>query len=553
MSKLTLLACSFVLFTFAIIGKLAYIQIFSSDRYSSNIYLKTQRIDPSRGEIFDRHGDPLVLNKTLYKLIVEPKNVKNKDILMMKLDKALGIGMATLEAKFAPNRDWIPIKSDIELSVKQKIDKLDLDGVIFEDSEKRYYPESSVAAHLMGFVGKDDKADDVGYFGLEGYFDKDLDGLPGLVKTERDVFGKPIFVGVQDVVTGENGRDLILTIDKTAQMLVKKHLKSAVEKYGAESGCVIIMDPYSGGIIAMSCLPDYDPDNYGEFTQDSFINPAISVAFEPGSIFKPTIMALALEKKAVKPSDTIVENGPVKIGSYTISNWDNKYKGEITMSQILEYSSNIGMVAIASKLKQSEIQKGLSDYGFGAKTGIDLQGEALGLVKNKSSWYKIDNATVAFGQGIAVTPIQMLTAFASLVNGGWIVKPYTVIEMRSDQGVKRIKPVRLRRILSEKTSREVKTMLKAAVEHGEVKWKIPSGYEFGGKTGTAQIPIEGRYDATQTIASFVGFVPYDKPRFIALVTIRKPQTSQWGSETAAPLFFDIARELLVYYGIPPKN
>lgn len=553
MSKLFFLFCTFSIFILAIIGKLAFIQLFSSDDYSSNIYLKTERINPSRGEIFDRHGDPLVMNRTLYKVIVEPKNIKDKEKLIWKLDKLLKIGTATLEAKLALDKSWIPLKSGVELEDKQKVEKLKLPGVIFEEEEKRFYPEASVAAHLMGFVGKDDKASDIGYFGLEGYFDKDLNGLPGLVKTERDVFGKPIFVGVQDVVKGENGRDLILTIDKTTQMLVKKHLKLAVEKYQAESGCVIIMDPYSGAIIAMSCLPDYDPSTYGSFSSDSFINPAVSIPFEPGSIFKPTIMALALEKNAVTPSDTITESGPIRVGSYTISNWDNKYKGKLSMSQILEYSSNIGMVKVASKMKEATIQKGLSDYGFGKRTGIDLQGEAIGLVKNKDAWYPIDKATVAFGQGIAVTPIQMLTAFASLVNGGWIVKPYTVLEMRSDEGTKHIKPVRLRRILSERTSKQIKRMLSASVEHGEVKWKIPKGYKFGGKTGTAQIPIEGHYDPTKTIASFVGFVPNNKPRFIGLVTIRKPLTSQWGSETAAPLFFDIARELLVYYGVPPEQ
>lgn len=553
MPKLPLFFAAFLLLFIGIIGKLAYIQLFSSDTVSNNIYLKTERISPSRGLIFDRHGDPLAMNKTVYKLFAEPKNMTNKHAALTKLDRVLHMGSATLEAKLFNDKQWVPVTSGLDLKTRRKVEKLNIKGLVFEEEEKRFYPEASVAAHLLGFVGKDDKANDVGYFGIEGYFNKDLGGLPGLVKSERDVFGKPIFIGVQDVVRGENGRDLTLTIDKTVQMIVKKHLKIAIEKFQAESGCVVIIDPYSGEVIAMSCLPDFDPDTYGKFPANLYENPAVSIPFEPGSIFKPLIMAVALEEKVVKPTTKINETGRITIGSYQIANWDDKYKGVLTMTDVIKYSSNIGMVKVASKMKKETIQKYLQAYGFGERSGIDLQGEAYGLVKNTKSWYPIDQATIAFGQGIAVTPIQMIRAFASLVNGGWMVRPYTVLAMKSDSGTTLVKPERVRRVISEKTSRQIRQMLAAAVEHGEVKWKIPKGYQFGGKTGTAQIPIEGHYDPTKTIASFVGFVPLNKPRFIALVTLRKPATSQWGSETAAPVFFDIARELLVYYSIPQEQ
>ncbi len=549
MPKLSLIFYGFLILILAIIGKLAYIQLFSSDSFASNIYLQTQRIKPTRGEIYDRHGDPLVLNKMYYKLIAEPKNIKDKQEVIDKLDDLLKIGESTLEAKLLNDKAWVPLQTGLTLNDKKKVEKLDIDGLLFEEEDHRFYPEASTAAHLIGFVGKDDKANNIGYFGVEGYFHKDLSGLPGLVKSERDVFGKPILIGVQDVVKGENGRDLYLTIDKTVQLIVKKHLKSAVDRFQAESGCVVILEPYSGEVIAMSCLPDFDPENYGQSPEELFVNPAVSIPFEPGSIFKPLIMAAALEEKVIKPTSRFNESGPITIGSYTIRNWDDKYKGILTMGDVIKYSSNIGMVHVSSKLKKEAIQKYLKNFGFGAQTGIDLQGEAYGLVKNDKSWYPIDSATVSFGQGIAVTPIQMITAFASLINGGWMVKPYTVLEMKSDTTSKLVRPDKVRRVISESTSKQIKRMLAGSVEGGEVKWKIPEGYKFGGKTGTAQIPIEGHYDPTQTIASFVGFVPLDRPKFIALVTLRKPKTSQWGSETAAPVFFDIARELLVYYNI----
>ena len=553
MRNIQLFFWSFIILLIIIIGKLGLIQLFSSDDYASNIYLQTERIAPKRGEIFDRHADPLVLNKTYYKLIANPRSIKNKHEVIAKLNSLLSIGQSTLEAKLLNNRQWVPVAGGLDLSKKRNIEKLKIQGLLFEEEERRFYPESSTSAHLLGFVGKDERASDIGYFGIEGYFNKDLSGLPGLIKTERDVFGKPIFVGVQEVVKGENGRDLYLTIDKTVQILVKKHLKTAVEKYQAESGCAVVLEPYSGAVIAISCLPDYDPENYSKFSADLFINTAVSVSFEPGSIFKPLIMAAALNEKKVKPSTKINETGPVAIGSYTIANWDSKYKGVLTMEDVIKYSSNIGMVKVASRMKKETIQKYLKNYGFGEKTGIDLQGEDSGLVKNEKSWYPIDSATVAFGQGIAVTPIQRIRAFASLVIGGWMVKPYTVMEIKSDSQKKLIKSQRIKRVISEKTSRQIKKMLAAAIEHGEVKWKIPKGYTFGGKTGTAQIPVEGHYDPTKTIASFVGFVPLNKPRFIALIALKKPTTSQWGSETAAPVFFDIARELLVYYSMPPDK
>lgn len=533
-----------------VVIRLFYIQLLQSDRPGGNQYLKTQRIKPMRGIIYDRHGDPLVLNKTYYKLIFEPKNIKNKEKTISKIDTLLNIGEATLEAKIYNDKVWVPVKDGIDISMRKKIEKLNIIGLSFEDSDRRFYPESSIAAHLIGFAGKDDLADTIGYFGIEGYYNKDLSGLPGLVKTERDVFGKPIFIGIQNIVKGEDGRSITLTIDKTVQSIVKKHLKTAIEKFQAESGCVILLEPYSGEIIALSCLPDYDPNKYNEFSDELYTNQAVSTPFEPGSIFKPLIMAAALNEKTVKMSDTITETGRINIGSYSIANWDDKYKGTLTMTQIIEYSSNIGMVKVASTLKEKKIQKYLKLYGFGDRTGVDLQGEAYGLVKETKNWYPIDSATISFGQGIAVTPIQMISAFAALVNGGTLVKPHVVLKMQSSSSTKWVKPEHIRKVITTKTSREIVSMLKQAVEHGEVKWKIPSGYTFGGKTGTAQIPIEGHYDPTKTIASFVGFVPLKKPKFIALVTLRKPAVSQWGSETAAPLFFSIASELVVYYNIP---
>jgi cell division protein FtsI/penicillin-binding protein 2 len=336
-------------------------------------------------------------------------------------------------------------------------------------------------------------------------------------------------------------------------MIAKKRLNEGMEKFGAKEGCVITMNPKTGEILALVCLPDFDPEKYGDFNEGFFKNPTISTLYEPGSIFKPLIMGAAINEKILKPDDIYNETGPIRIGNYSINTWDSTYEGNITMTRILEKSSNVGMVYVGEKLGNKKLLEYIDKFGVGEKTGIDLQGETTGIVKKEGQIYPIDYSTMTFGQGIVVTPIQMIRAFASLVNGGKLMQPYVVKQIVSESGdVKEIKPVIERQVISEKSSFIMRKMLQSTVEHAEVKWKRPRGYKIGGKTGTAQIPVEGHYDPSKTIASFVGFAPVDDPKFITLVMFKEPKTSPWGSETAAPVFFDIARELLVYYNIAPE-
>ncbi|KXK12277.1 MAG: Stage V sporulation protein D [Microgenomates bacterium OLB23] len=345
----------------------------------------------------------------------------------------------------------------------------------------------------------------------------------------------------------------MLTIDKTTQMIVKRELQAAMEKYRAQRGCVTVADPRTGEILAMSCLPDFDPDNYFKFSQNEFRNPIVSDTFEPGSIFKPLIVAAALEEKVIQADDTYDEKGPIQMGQYYIRTWNDEYNGTISISRILQTSSNVGMVYIGEKLGNEKILTYLDKFGFGKQTGIDLQGEVETRIKPKKMWYPIDFATVTFGQGIAVSQIQMITAFSSLINGGYMVKPYVVKELVTENGEsKEIKPKKLRRVISEKTSKSIIKMLEETVKHGEAKWDVPKGYRIGGKTGTAQIAVSGKYDATKTNASYIGFAPAQDPKFIILVSLSQPETSQWASETAAPLFFSIAKNLFVEYNIAPN-
>ncbi|MEX1052286.1 MAG: penicillin-binding protein 2, partial [Patescibacteria group bacterium] len=301
------------------------------------------------------------------------------------------------------------------------------------------------------------------------------------------------------------------------------------------------------------CLPDYDLEKYYEFSDAFFLNNAISNLYEPGSTFKPFIMAAALEEKKLKPTDVYNEEGPIDIGKYTIRTWDNKYEGRISATRILEKSSNVGMVWVGEKLGDKNIISYLKKFGMDTATGIDLQGEAKPIFKTNNQWYPIDYATATFGQGIAVTPIQMITAFSSLINGGELIQPRIVKKIISGDSEKEVDKKVLRKTISVNTSEAIKKMLYSTVENGEYKWVKPEGYKIGGKTGTAQIPIAGSYEASKTIASFIGFAPINNPKFIALVVLREPKTSIYGSETAAPLFFDIAKDLFVYYNIGPED
>lgn len=553
MNKLSVLFTIYLAIFIAIILKLFFIQIIASERYSSTNYLKTQQIVPHRGVLLDRNGEPFALNQTLYRLYVEKKFVTDKEELINSLDEVLAIGTATLSAKLDSTRDWIAITNGVDKEKKEKLEKKHKETLRFEAYESRYYPEASLSAHMTGFVGGDDAGGITGYFGLEGYYQKDLAGLPGIIRTERDLFGNPILIGVQNKLDGEDGRNLTTTIDKTVQYMAKNKLKAGIERYRAKEGCIVVANPNTMEILAMTCLPDFDPNTYGDFDASTYKNPVVSTLYEPGSIFKPLIVAAGLNEGAIQSTDTYNETGPIEISGSEIETWDKKYEGEISMTRILEKSSNVGMVYIGERLGHENLLKYIDLYGFGEKTGIDVQGEVARSIKKEQNWYEIDYAAATFGQGIVVTPIQMVRAFSAIINGGWLMQPYVVGKVTSADGsVKETKPKKIRQVISGRTSYQIRAMLQRTVENAEVKFDKITGFAIGGKTGTAQVAIRGTYDPSKTIASFIGFAPVDDPKFVALVMYREPQSSIWGSETAAPTFFDLARELLVYYNIAPK-
>jgi cell division protein FtsI/penicillin-binding protein 2 len=515
-------------------------------------YLATRRLDPERGKIYDRNGQPLVMNEMLYRLFLEPQLIADPSLTTSRISQILSIGEATISAKIDKTKEWVAVTTGVTADQRQQLINTKLPGLGFDEMWNRYYPDASIAAHIVGFVGKTDAGDDIGRSGVEGFYQKDLAGLPGLIRSDVDLLGKPIFLGTQERIDPENGRDLYLTIDKGVQAITKARLKKGLEQYEAQQGCAIIANPNTMEILALSCLPDYDPQTYFSFSDSAFRDGAISDAYEPGSTFKPLVMAAAIDAGLITPDTTYDETGPVQIGEYAIHTWNNQYGGHQTMTNVLERSSNVGMVFVGQKLGNDRLYQSILNFGFGTPTGIDLEGEATGDIKPRSAWYPIDYATATFGQGLAVTPIQMLRAFSAVVNGGKLMRPYVVKELRGGK-VQTIEPLVQGTVITPKTSDAMKKMLLATILNGETKNLRPKGYQIGGKTGTAQIPIQGHYDATNTIASFIGFSPIAHPRFIGLVIIKSPKASEWGAETAAPIFFDIAKDLIVYYNIAPEQ
>lgn len=538
--------------------RLFYWQIVRASELASlgqSQYGQNVKLVPKRGEIRTSDGFPLASNKVSYLVFANPKEIKEKDKTAKLLAPILEKDTASISAFLDLNRYWIALASKVTTLQKEDVEKLNLPGIGFDDQSIRFYPEASIGAKLLGFVGKNELGDDVGQFGLEGYYDRQLRGKEGVAKQIHDALGRPILAKLNSSTGEIDGRNLNLHVDRVLQFILEDELKSGIEQYGAVGGMAAMMDPKTGGILAMATFPSFDPAKYFEHSLEEFKNGFITDTYEPGSTFKPLIMAAAINEGLVKP-DTVCPNcnGPIEIGGYSIKTWNDKYQENLTMNQAIQYSDNTGMVFVGQKLGLDKMLSYFDKYGLGKATGIDLQGEVTPAIRPRSNWYPIDIATASFGQGISITPIELLVAFSSLANKGIRMEPHVVASVETPEGeVIHIPPKKLNQPVSEKTAKIMTEILVNAVEKGEAKWAKPKGYRIAGKTGTAQIPVEGHYDPNKTIPSFVGYAPADDPKFVMLVVLDRPTKSIYGSETAAPIFFRIAKKALTYYNIAPTQ
>lgn len=546
----------FIFFLTGVVGaRLFYWQILSSEKFkvlAESQYWQFLTIPAPRGEIFASDGYPMVGNETAYLVYVSPPQIENREATIAHLARILEINEASVSGRLRDDLVFVPLKHKVEKEKISLIKELNLTGIGFLKEEKRFYPESSMSAQLLGFVGSDRSGKDTGYFGVEGFYNAELSGRIGILGQEKDALGRPILVGRFENLEAEKGYNLILTIDRAVQFMVEQKLKEAVVRFGAKGGTVIILEPRTGEVIAMASYPTYNLSNWQNFGEDLFKNPAIADRYEPGSTFKIITMAAGLDTALVKP-DTVCDkcDGPRQIGGYTIRTWNNEYFPGSTMTQVLEHSDNVGAVFVAEKLGPDRFYKYLKAFGFGEASGIDLQEEVSGELRSKKDWRSIDVATAGFGQGIAVTPIQMISAVAAVANGGELMEPHVVKKiLRKDREIE-IKPKVIRKVIKPETARVLTEMLVSTIDYSCRRVSKPAGFKIAGKTGTAQIPIAGHYDPYKTIASFVGFAPADEPSFVMLVRLTEPTTYSWAEGTAAPLFFEIAEKLFTYFGITP--
>jgi cell division protein FtsI/penicillin-binding protein 2 len=534
---------------FAILCRLFYWQIIRGPELqtlASRQHESTTYLEAKRGSILDRDGNILAGTKNLYHLFVyKPQLEISSSELIDKLIETLSIELeatssddlrAYLKSRLSLNASWVSLKHYLSPEAKETIQSMSIDGLGFEDEYVRFYPEASMSAHLLGFVGQDAAGQEQGYFGIEGYGDRLLKGRAGKIRTENDAKGDPILIGNYQFLHAIEGKSITTTISKKIQFLTETLLKEGLEKYQASAGNVTIIESKTGNVVAMASFPNYDPGIFSKFPNTTYKNPIVADLFEPGSVFKVLVMAAGLNEKVVTPeTECDICASPLLIGKYAIKTWNDQYHPNTTMAETIINSDNTGMVFVARKLGKDKFAEYLGKYGLGKKTGIQLQEEVSGSIRKAKDYGEIDLATNSFGQGIAVTPIQMVSAVNTIANGGVYLEP-TII--KGEKG-------RSRRVISPEAANEMTQIMIQAVDSGEAKWAKPRGLVVAGKTGTAQIPIEGHYDPEKTIASFVGFFPANDPEYTMLVTLKEPKTSPWGSETAAPLWFAIAKQLLL--------
>lgn len=543
--RLTLIRIGFLIFVSLLLLRLSYWQIIQSDNLKKQAilqYSSSLEILSLRGQIQGSDQFPLVANSESYLLYANPQETSDISQLVNILPASDSAKLSTLLQK--KHLFWTALAHQLPLSVKLQIDSLKLKGIGFESEPDRFYPEGSVSAHLLGFVGQNSNGQPQGYFGLEGFYDRQLSGRPGRLIQEQDAFGNPIVIGGVDRIPPQDGQPLATSIDRTLQFIIYHKLLSALDKYKATGGTVTVMNPKTGEIIAMVSLPNYDPDNYQRFDPSLYPNPVISRSYEPGSTFKVIVMAAALDTKSVIPqTKCTICTQSLKIYDYSIKTWNDKYHPNSTMTEVLQNSDNVGMVFVARKLGKKKLYDYLQRFGMGQLTGIDLQEENAPPLRPDSAWQEIDFATMSFGQGIAVTPIQMTRAIGAIANQGKIVVPHVAKTKNNSTS---------RQVISTATAAQVTQMMIESVDGGEGKFAKVPGFTIAGKTGTAQVPIAGHYDEKKTIGSFIGFAPAHNPKFVMLVTLDEPKTSPWGSRTAAPLWAEIAKEIFRLYHIPPN-
>jgi cell division protein FtsI/penicillin-binding protein 2 len=501
---------------------------------------------PERGSIFDTNGYVLSAARTVADIGVSPSVVTETETLAELLAPLLGEPEHELLAELDEESTYVSLRKGASWEVAQAVRGLKMQGVQVEPFSTREYPHGALAATVLGFVNAEGNA----YYGVEAKWDAALRGSPGTRTPEKDPLGSLFY----QVEAPRHGSDLYLTVDRRAQAKVERILAEAVQGNEGHKGTAIVMEPSTGAILAMAVFPTYDPNLREVEDYDVFSNWAISEQYEPGSVFKIVTVAAGLDARIITPDSTYEDRGEIVVGGEVIRNSDNSAHGETRIRDLLAQSLNVGAAEISTKLGAYDFYEYVRRFGFNELTEVDLAGEVPGNVRfpGDREWHESDLGTNSFGQGLAVTPLQMLCAVAAVANDGVMMHPHIVDRVDDGHSVKPIESQAVRRVISPEAAQQVTDMLVYAVDTVLSRASV-EGYRVAGKSGTSEVPTLTGYDPEETIASFAGYVPADDPRFAILVVLDRPQKQHWGLQAAAPAFKQIAEELLALYTVPPDS
>ncbi|MBE2272496.1 MAG: penicillin-binding protein 2 [Anaerolinea sp.] len=506
-------------------------------------YTRTLELAAARGNIYDRHGEVLAVNTLEYRIGASPNLVSDARVLATELALILDLPELEIYEKLTADTQWELLAARVPAETAARVRALDAVELTMEAVPRRSYPQGPVGSQLIGFVG----GDLIGYFGVEGYYN---DQLRGRVR-EREVSNIPFDVPILDWQE-DRGSDVVLTIDRDVQYVAESELLNAISTTGAVSGTILVMNPRTGDILAMANFPTFDPNVYSE-AQDTRVwnNPAISAQYEPGSVMKVLTVAAALDSGAITPDYWYNDQGILSQAGIEVRNWDRAAHGAVDVTQILVQSLNVGAATIALDMGTTEFYQGITDFGIGRLTGVDLEGEQPGQmhVPGDEEWSESNLLTNSYGQGVAVTPLQMLTAVNAIANGGLMMQPRIVYQIIDGDTVIPSRTANLGRPISAETARIVTDMMVEVVSSGLDDSAAVPGYTIAGKTGTAEIPTAVGYEQASSIVTFVGFLPADDPQISVLIRLDRPR-EYWSSLTAAPVFRRLTERLVILLEIP---
>ncbi|MCS6292156.1 MAG: penicillin-binding protein 2 [Nitrospira sp.] len=544
---LLVMLCGFAVVLFRLVS-LQVLQAAELTAKADRQHQKTVSLEGARGTVVDRHGKVLAMNMEVPSVFGIPTALESPAKTARSLSPVLHVRTDELEKKLRQDRSFVWLARKLDPEQGHRLEHMPMEGIGLVMEGRRFYPKGPLLAHVLGFAGMDGE----GLEGIERRYESQLHGEKRVVILQRDAMGRTVFPKGQAEQVPAAGHSLVITIDEVIQYIAEKEVEEAVTKARAKSGTVIVLDPQTGAVLALAISPRFDPNAVASLTADRWRNRALTDAYEPGSTMKALVAAAALEEKVMKPGTMLYgENGRMTIANTVIH--DHEKLGWMTFAQVIQKSSNIGAAKTGMALGDQRLYRYLQAFGFGQKTEIDLPGEAGGLVKHPREWGRRSLASISMGQEIGVTPIQMVSAVAALANGGVLMKPYVVSEVRDAQGkaLRQILPQVKRRVVSPETARTVTSILEGVVTDGTgAKAAIP-GFRVAGKTGTAQKidPRTGAYSSTLFVGSFVGFVPADNPRLAMIVVIDEPQGESWGGTIAAPVFRRVGEQVLNYLGV----